>query len=130
MNLFKVSSLICVEMYIWENNRIWIFSSLDIDFVDWPLVADTLRNITLVFFMGLSSWIVYAKFLVFLNSACWFFSKLLNLPDCWYNIISHNIFCCQFNQILWIINNERVFKLLNFFWQIFNILSESFLKSR
>ena len=52
----------------------------------------------------------------YLPNLCMFiFSKLSNLSDCWYNIISHGIFCFQFNQFLWIINNERVSKLLEFF---------------
>ena len=100
------------------------FSSLDSHFVDWPLVAGTLNNGILFFFIGLSSWTVCTEIFVFLNS------KLFNLPDYWYSIISHDFFCSQLNLLLWMINNERSSKLLNFFWQIINMLSEFFLKSR
>ena len=51
----------------------------------------------------------------FPNLCMLLFSKLSNLSDCSYSIISHGIFCSQFNQLLWIINNERVSKLLDFF---------------
>ena len=57
-------------MYIWENDCMH-FNFLDSDFVDWPLVTDTLNNFSLYFFIGLSSWTLCAKILVFLNSTCW-----------------------------------------------------------
>ena len=74
-------------------------------------------------FVRLSSWIMCAKILVFPKFCILVFSKLFNL-------ISRDIFCSQLNQLLWIISNEKISKLLNFFWQITSMLYEFFLKSR
>ena len=63
-NSSRFPPLICVEVYIEENNCLCIFGSLDSDFVERPVLADTLDN---------GGWMVCAKILVFVNSACWFF---------------------------------------------------------
>ena len=108
-------------MYIWENNNICIFSSLDSDCADWPLVADT--NGSLFFFVRLSSWTMCPKIIGFTKFCMLVFCKLFSL-------ISQDIICSHLNRLLWIINIEKVSKLLNFFWQITSMLYEFFLKSR